>query len=123
MKSIINYKAITSYSISYMQKRENMTVLVKFVCVMIIFLSLCVFSMHIESTPFFLSFSIFLINLYIIFYFLLVTSFYYFIIAAVTTCIYDSDCPEDMCYPPKKSFCSTFEILSIERKVGVCECI
>ncbi|AES78459.2 Nodule Cysteine-Rich (NCR) secreted peptide [Medicago truncatula] len=77
-----------------------MTVIVKFVCVMIIFLSLCVFSMHIE-----------------------ITSFYYFIIAAVTTCIYDSDCPEDMCYPPKKSFCSTFEILSIERKVGVCECI
>ncbi|RHN45079.1 putative Late nodulin [Medicago truncatula] len=90
MKSIINYKAITPYSISYMQKRENMTVIVKFVCVMIIFLSLCVFSMHIET---------------------------------VTTCIYDSDCPEDMCYPPKKSFCSTFEILSIERKVGVCECI
>jgi len=51
---IINYKSITPYSISYMQKRENMTDIVKFICVMIIFLSLCVFSRNIESTPFFI---------------------------------------------------------------------
>lgn len=104
--SFAHYKEIKLYYIFYIQRRKNMAKILKFICVIILFLSVSLVGADFDCKSFLSFFEFLLFTLYIIFYPILVTLFHYiFFITAYTDlhdnnpesyeCEVDEDCPQN----------------------------
>ena len=91
---------IKQYSISYMQKRKRMVQIVKFIYVMIIFLSSFVVEINSHGKPFFILFKFSCLLSYIILsHFNKIFSFSFFITTDYIECTTDYDCREEWVCP------------------------
>ena len=101
------YKLFSDKTISYMKRKVNMTEIVKYVYVIIIFLSLFLVATNIEGKPFY-RFQIFFFTSYTIFYriFCYIILIFFFITGTYFRCFKDSDCIKKLfCRPPLKPKC------------------
>lgn len=84
---------------------RNMIKLVKFLYVMIIFLSIIFIAMNDNRKSTCYPFQISFFTSYSIVYLILITIFILFLISAVIRCVTDLNCPQDMCPSNKIAKC------------------
>lgn len=100
-----------------------MVKILKFIYVMIIFLSLFLVATNVNGNQFliFLTFLSYSVH-NIIYYFNNIFLFSFFI-TAINKCSQDSHCPKDMCKKPSKPRCVVSPKLPLSSKSGVCTCV